>query len=87
MPTKMNLTPDNVEEIAEEVAEKTVTKLFLAFGFNSQDPNEVIKFQKDLSHLRAWRESTEAVKRRGLMAAVSFIVTGVLGYFLYGLFK
>jgi len=80
----MSLSTESMHEIAEEVAERTVNKLFLALGVNTADPSEVPKFQKDLAHLRSWRESTEAVKRRGLMAAVTFLVTGALGWLVYG---
>ena len=80
----MPVTTEQMHEIAEEVAERTVNKLFLALGVNTADPNEIPKFQKDLAHLRSWRESTEAIKRRGLLSAVTFIVTAALGWVAYG---
>ncbi|UTD30483.1 hypothetical protein DB459_16460 [Bradyrhizobium sp. WD16] len=65
--------------IAEEVARATVKEFFLALGVNADDAEAVIAVQKDFAHLRAWREATETVKRKGLAAAVSVIVTAMLG--------
>lgn len=76
----MAVTHDEVRQIAEEAAEKALEKMFLTLGVNASDPDAVLSTQKDLAHLRAWRESMETVKRRGIGAAVAFIVTGVLGY-------
>jgi hypothetical protein len=74
---------EDMEGIAEEVAERVVNRLLLAMGVNATDPEELINFQKDFAHLRGWRESMEMVKRRGLAAAVGFLVTGSLGYLLF----
>jgi hypothetical protein len=76
-----------IEEIAERAAEAAVAKLMLTLGVNARDPHEVLKMQKDFAHLRSWRESTDAVKRRGMMAAVTFLVTAVLGCLVYGFSK
>ncbi|MFG3757515.1 MULTISPECIES: hypothetical protein, partial [Pseudomonadota] len=68
-----------VREIAEATARATVKEFFLALGVNADDPEAVIAVQKDFAHLRAWREASDTVKRKGLGAAVTIIVTGVLG--------
>lgn len=68
-----------LHEIAKEVAKQTVREFFLALGVNAEDPDAVIAVQKDFAHLRAWRESVETVKRKGLGTAVTVIVSGVLG--------
>ncbi len=68
-----------VRQIAEETARATVKEFFLALGVNAEDPASVIAVQKDFAHLRAWREATDTVKRKGLAAAVTVIVTAVLG--------
>lgn len=65
-----------MEDIAEKAAEKTVEKLFLRLGVKVSDP---IEMQKDFAFIRGLRESTEMVKRRGLTAAVTTIVVGVMG--------
>lgn len=72
-------TAAEVRTIAEEVARATVKEFFLALGVNADDADAVIAVQKDFAHLRAWREATETVKRKGLAAAVSVIVTAMLG--------
>ena len=74
---------ESIREIAEMAAKTTVNEMFLNFGINIADPNEIPKFQRDLAHLRGWRESTESLKQNGLKAAVSFLVTAALGWALY----
>lgn len=72
-------TPTDVRDIAEEVAKATVKEFFLALGVNADDADAVIAVQKDFAHLRAWREASDTIKRKGLAAAVSVVVTGLLG--------
>jgi hypothetical protein len=57
----------------------TVKEFFLALGVNADDPEAVIAVQKDFAHLRAWREASDTIKRKGLGAAVTIVVTGLLG--------
>ena len=75
---------ERIHEIAREVARETVKEMwremFMGMGINTEEPGDIIKMQADFAHLRAWRESTEAIKRRGLMAAVTVVVTGALGW-------
>lgn len=73
------MTPESVHEIAQEVAKATVNEMLLGLGVDATDPDAIIKMQADFAHLRAWRESTELVKRKGLTAAVTVMVTGFLG--------
>lgn len=68
-----------VRDIAEEVARATVKEFVLALGVNADDPEAVIAVQKDFAHLRAWREASDTIKRKGLGAAVTIVVTGLLG--------
>ena len=76
-----------IEDIAERVAERVIGKLFLVFGVNTTNPDELIKVQKDFHYVRGWRESAEIIKKRGLMTAASFLVTGLFGYILFLLTK
>lgn len=64
----------------EAVAKAAVKETFLALGVDVSDPQAVIDMQADFRHLRAWRESTEAVKRKALLTAVGFIMTAGLGW-------
>ena len=71
-----------IEKIAEQVAERVTHRLFITLGINVQDPEELIKIQRDFAHLRGWRENMEVIKKKSLGAAIAFIVTGLLGYAL-----
>lgn len=70
---------EEIREIAGEAAEQAVSRMLLALGVDASDPEAVIAMQADFKHLRSWRESTEAVKRHSLKAAVTVIVTAGLG--------
>ena len=75
------MTPDDVNRIAEEAADRALGKLFLTLGVDLSDPKAVIASQDDLRFLSQWRDSTQAVKRKALLTAVGVIITGALGYF------
>jgi hypothetical protein len=64
------------ENEVRAIAKVTVEETMLYLGVDVEDPTEV---QKDMAFLRNWRESTQAVKRQGLIAAVGVLVLGVLG--------
>lgn len=72
----------DVEEIAEEAANKAVRKMMIAMGVDISDEGAMIAMQADFRHLRTWRESTDAVKRRALLTAVGVLITGFVGYAL-----
>lgn len=74
---------ERTEEIASRAATKAIDGFFLRLGVDTTNPLEM---QKDFAHLRAWRESTDLVKRKGLTAAVTVIVTGSLAMF-YAVFS
>lgn len=67
------------EEI-DEVATAAVHKTLLTIGVDVSNPESILAVQADFQHLRAWRESTEAVKRKALLTAVGIIITGAIGY-------
>lgn len=74
------MTPFEIHDIAKEAAREAVREVLIGLGVNTSDSGDMIKMQADFAHLRAWRESTEAVKRRGMLAIVTVLVTGGLGY-------
>ena len=76
------MTPQEIDAIASAAAEKAVKSTLLSLGINAYDAKSIEEAQLDFKHLRAWRESTEAVKRKALLTAVTFLVTGALGYLL-----
>lgn len=61
-----------IRKIVAETVEETLTRL----GIAADDPFEV---QKDMQHLRAWRESVATIKRQGLVTAVGIFMTGLIG--------
>ena len=65
----------NEEEIRRIVAQ-SVTETLMRLGIEADDPIEV---QKDMQHLRAWRESVNTVKRQSFVTATVVIITGALG--------
>lgn len=66
-------------EIARQAAHETLVQFFLALGIDASDPKALIEVQKDLSQMRNWRESTEAIKNKSIATAITVIVTGALG--------
>jgi hypothetical protein len=74
------MTSEEIDSIATTAAERAVKSTLLSLGINIETPAEIVEAQLDFRHLRAWRESTEAVKRKALLTAVTVLVTGALGY-------
>ena len=72
------MTEHEIRRIVAETVDQTLTRL----GVDTQDP---LEFQKDMQHLRAWRESVATVKKQGLVTAVGIIVAGILGLMWLGL--
>jgi len=74
---KSNLTEEDIERITAKTIEATFTRL----GIDISDPMET---QRDFQHLRDWRVSIKAVKRKGVLAAVSFLTVATLGAMFMG---
>lgn len=66
------MTETEIKTIVKEAVKETL----LGLGVDADDPTEV---QKDWAFLRNWRESTEAVKRQGLIAVVVTALVGLAG--------
>ncbi len=64
------------ESQIEDIVAKAVRRTLVEFGMDVEKPLEM---QGDFSFLRGWRTATEEVKRHGLKAAVTVIVTGTIG--------
>ena len=75
----MSLTAEEVETIAAKAATQAVTETLLKLGVNAGDPDDYIEMQKDFAHVRAWRQSVETVRNRGLVVATGIIVSGIIG--------
>ena len=68
----MTRTDDEIRAIVKATVEETLITL----GVDITEPIEV---QADFRHLRAWRQSSDTIKRQGLMTAVGVLVIGLLG--------
>lgn len=66
------MTEADIRRIVDETVNQTLTKL----GVDIDNP---LEYQKDMQHLRAWRESISTVKRQTLISAVGVITVGILG--------
>ena len=70
-------TPDELREIISS----TVKQTLLTLGMDTTDP---IKLQRDFQHLREWRESTEILKKNGMIAIITIVVAGAATAFWMG---
>ena len=70
----------NHEEITKLVAE-AVRQTLLQMGLDSSDP---IAMQRDFQHLRAWRESGEEIKKKGMLVLTGIFVTGLFSLIVMG---
>lgn len=81
------MTRSEMEDVAEQAAQKALQNFFLTVGVDITDPQEVIKFQTDMRHIRRWREANETIQKHALRTAVGVIVTGFLGWISLILWK
>jgi hypothetical protein len=63
------MTEADIRRIVAETVDQTLTRL----GIAADDPLEV---QKDMQHLRQWRESVATVKKQGLITAIGILTAG-----------
>jgi len=60
----------------DEIVLKTISAILTSFGMDDEDRKEI---RADFIHLRRWRKSVERVETVGWTAAITCIVTGILG--------
>jgi hypothetical protein len=70
------------KEEMQELVSDSVKKTLIELGIAAADP---IETQKDMVHLRAWREAMEEVRRKGVTTLVGICVAGLLGALWLGL--
>ena len=58
------------------VVRSTINETLISLGI---DHNEYVAMQKDFAFLRAWRESTAAIKRQGIVTATITVVVAGMG--------
>lgn len=66
------MTEAEIRRIVAHAVDETLTRL----GIEADEPIEV---QKDMQHLRAWRESIATVKRQGIITAIGILTAGIIG--------
>lgn len=60
----------------KKIVSETVAETLLRLGIDARDP---LEFQRDMQHLRSWRESMAAVKRQSIITAIGIAVAGLAG--------
>lgn len=86
------MTPEEVKVVAEaagaeaakrialdresirELVRETVTQTLVSIGVPMSDP---IETQKDMQHLRAWRESMDSMKSKSMLTLLAIAVAGI----------
>jgi hypothetical protein len=71
------------EHELKKIVSEAVSETLLQLGIDASDP---VEMQKDMAHLRSWRESVATVKQQGLITAVGIVVAGLIGL-IYMAFK
>jgi hypothetical protein len=66
-----DLTEQQLRDMVSHAVGDTLTRL----GLDVTEPTEL---QRDFQHLRDWRQTTETLKRRSLVAIVSTLIAGAL---------
>lgn len=69
------------EEHHRQLIKDTVKETLMSLGLDMEDP---IQLQRDFTHLREWRETTESLKSKGFTAMMAIVGLGILGMFITG---
>lgn len=77
---------DELRAIAEQAAEAAVAKTLMRLGIDVEDPEEYGEVRRDFVHLRTWRQTSDTIKKQGLVTAIGFIATALLGWLAITLF-
>lgn len=64
------------DAVIKQAVAEAMKGFALTLGIKSDDP---IEMQKDLAHLRRWRQSVESVQQKGLITLIGIIATGLAG--------
>lgn len=70
------------EKELRALMKETVQETLTSFGIDTKDPFEL---QRDFSHLREWRKSSEAIKTKGMLTIITLFITGLAGILWLGL--
>lgn len=70
------MTEAEIRKIAHEAARQAVKETLISLGVDADDP---LEYQRDMQHLRSWRQASETVKRQSIITAVGIIIAGTIG--------
>lgn len=73
------VTRDEIQNIADEAAEKATAKMLVALGIPAQDP---LKAQAIFLHLERQYDACVMVKEKSLKTAVGVVTTAIVAYVL-----
>lgn len=73
------MTASEIENIAHQAARQAVAETLLTLGIDVSSPGAIQEVQKDMAHVRLWRQSVDTVRKQSLIAAVGIIVSGIAG--------
>ena len=60
-----------MKQIAQDAANQAVSRTLLTYGI---DPEFPVEFQKDMAHLREWRQRMEKVQEKSLMMVITLVI-------------
>lgn len=80
------VTPEQIEAIASraahQAAREATKEVLLQLGISTESPLEM---QHDMQYLRTWRKSMDKITTKGMLIAVTFVITGLLAVLVTGL--
>lgn len=95
----MAAQPDEAQQIAYEAAHAALEEFVQSDKFRSSmefsiktsleklgiDTEDTEAMRRDMVHLRTWREFMEFVSKKGVGAAITWLVTAMLGLLVLGI--
>lgn len=73
------VTPEQIQSIADQAAEKAVVKAFTGLGIPAGDP---LKAQALFLHLNRQFEACQTIKQHSLKTAIGILITAMTAYVL-----
>jgi hypothetical protein len=65
-----------------KIVSETVAETLLKLGIDTTDP---IELQRDMQHLRGWREASATIKRQSIITVIGLAITGTGGAIWYAI--
>lgn len=74
----IHISESDLHRMIESTVETTLVKM----GVDYKDPQGM---QRDFQHLREWRTTVEAVKKKSIVTLVGTLITGIIALVVMGL--